>query len=89
MKSSGIIPPELLFEETLTGTDNRPVYNAVARSHVFCDDLDTVASRIVKQQVEKPPRSEVLSLSSSQYVYIALCSFRQEITLNAALAHAL
>jgi centromeric protein E len=33
-KSSGAPPQEYLFDEVLTGSDNKPVYNAVARSHV-------------------------------------------------------
>lgn len=27
-------PPEFQFDEVLTGSENKPVYNAVARSHV-------------------------------------------------------
>jgi centromeric protein E len=33
-KSSATPPQEFHFDEILTGSDNKPVYNAVARSHV-------------------------------------------------------
>lgn len=28
-------PPEFHFDEVLTGSENKPIYNAVARSHVW------------------------------------------------------
>ena len=34
-KNSGTSPPEFHFDEILTGSENKPVYNAVARSHVW------------------------------------------------------
>jgi centromeric protein E len=33
-KSSATPPPAFHFDEVLTGSDNKPVYNAVARGHV-------------------------------------------------------
>jgi centromeric protein E len=33
-KSSASPPQEFHFDEILTGSENKPVYNAVARSHV-------------------------------------------------------
>ncbi|KAG1732442.1 P-loop containing nucleoside triphosphate hydrolase protein [Suillus paluster] len=38
-KSTATTPPEFHFDEVLTGSENRPVYNAVARSHV-CAAMD-------------------------------------------------
>ncbi|KAJ8595149.1 kinesin-domain-containing protein [Rhizopogon salebrosus TDB-379] len=38
-KSTANTPPEFHFDEVLTGSENRPVYNAVARSHV-CAAMD-------------------------------------------------
>ncbi|OJA19520.1 hypothetical protein AZE42_03209 [Rhizopogon vesiculosus] len=38
-KSTASTPPEFHFDEVLTGSENRPVYNAVARSHV-CAAMD-------------------------------------------------
>ncbi|KAA1474778.1 kinesin-domain-containing protein [Dentipellis sp. KUC8613] len=38
-KNSGTAPPEFNFDEILTGSDNKPVYNAVARNHV-CAAMD-------------------------------------------------
>ncbi|KAI0916998.1 hypothetical protein AcV5_007588 [Taiwanofungus camphoratus] len=38
-KSSATAPQEFRFDEILTGSDNKPVYNAVARSHV-CAAMD-------------------------------------------------
>ena len=37
--SSGKTPQEFNFDEILTGSENKPVYNAVARSHV-CAAMD-------------------------------------------------
>lgn len=34
-KNAGTSPPEFHFDEILTGSENKPVYNAVARSHVW------------------------------------------------------
>ncbi|KAI0310930.1 P-loop containing nucleoside triphosphate hydrolase protein [Amylostereum chailletii] len=34
-KNSGASPPEFVFDEILTGSENKPVYNAVARGHVL------------------------------------------------------
>ncbi|THH11130.1 hypothetical protein EW146_g8152 [Bondarzewia mesenterica] len=34
-RNSGTAPPEFHFDEILTGSENKPVYNAVARSHVW------------------------------------------------------
>lgn len=33
-KTALTLPPEFSFDEVLTGSENKPVYNAVARSHV-------------------------------------------------------
>jgi centromeric protein E len=38
-KSTATTPPEYHFDEVITGSENRPVYNAVARSHV-CAAMD-------------------------------------------------
>ncbi|KAG0708445.1 P-loop containing nucleoside triphosphate hydrolase protein [Suillus ampliporus] len=38
-KSTATAPPEFQFDEVLTGSENMPVYNAVARSHV-CAAMD-------------------------------------------------
>ncbi|KIK37238.1 hypothetical protein CY34DRAFT_810523 [Suillus luteus UH-Slu-Lm8-n1] len=38
-KSTATTPPEFHFDEVITGSENRPVYNAVARSHV-CAAMD-------------------------------------------------
>ncbi|KAH7909035.1 P-loop containing nucleoside triphosphate hydrolase protein [Hygrophoropsis aurantiaca] len=38
-KSTATAPPEFRFDEVLTGSENKPVYNAVARSHV-CAAMD-------------------------------------------------
>lgn len=38
-KSSATAPPDFRFDEVLTGSENKPVYNAVARSHV-CAAMD-------------------------------------------------
>ncbi|KAI0039317.1 kinesin-domain-containing protein [Auriscalpium vulgare] len=38
-RNSGTSPPEFHFDEILTGSENKPVYNAVARSHV-CAAMD-------------------------------------------------
>ncbi|KAI0059583.1 kinesin-domain-containing protein [Artomyces pyxidatus] len=38
-KNSGVPIPEFHFDEILTGSENKPVYNAVARSHV-CAAMD-------------------------------------------------
>jgi len=38
-KSTATPPQEFRFDEILTGSDNKPVYNAVARSHV-CAAMD-------------------------------------------------
>lgn len=38
-KSSGSAPTEFRYDEVLTGSSNRPVYNAAARSHV-CAAMD-------------------------------------------------
>ena len=34
-KNPGTSPPEFNFDEILTGSENKPIYNAVARSHVI------------------------------------------------------
>ena len=39
MKSAGTTPQDFRFDEILTGSENKPVYNAVARSHV-CAAMD-------------------------------------------------
>jgi chromosomal replication initiation ATPase DnaA len=33
-KNPGTSPPEFNFDEMLTGSENKPIYNAVAKSHV-------------------------------------------------------
>lgn len=33
-KTTLTTPPEFHFDEVLTGSENKPIYNAVARSHV-------------------------------------------------------
>ena len=38
-KTSTTTPQDFRFDEILTGSDNKPVYNAVARSHV-CAAMD-------------------------------------------------
>ncbi|KAG1901392.1 P-loop containing nucleoside triphosphate hydrolase protein [Suillus fuscotomentosus] len=38
-KSTATTPPEFNFDEVITGSENRPVYNAVARGHV-CAAMD-------------------------------------------------
>ena len=38
-KSSAATPQDFRFDEILTGSENKPVYNAVARSHV-CAAMD-------------------------------------------------
>ncbi|KAG2134077.1 hypothetical protein DEU56DRAFT_950207 [Suillus clintonianus] len=47
-------PPEFHFDEIITGSENKPVYNAVARSHI-CAAMDGYSSAALPPALPPPP----------------------------------
>ncbi|KAG2066908.1 kinesin-domain-containing protein [Suillus decipiens] len=64
-KSTATTPPEFHFDEVITGSENRPVYNAVARSHV-CAAMDGYNSIIFAYGQTASGKTFTLSGSEDQ-----------------------
>ena len=51
--NAGKAPQEFNFDEILTGSENKPVYNAVARSHV-CAAMDGMLRSGLQRSMHSP-----------------------------------
>ncbi|KAI6113987.1 P-loop containing nucleoside triphosphate hydrolase protein [Pisolithus sp. B1] len=69
-KSTLNAPPELRFDEVLTGSKNKPLYNAVARSHVCAAMEGYNAVIFAYEQTEDP------------YSWHIVCALREEVVTS-------